>query len=99
MIMELTDYKTKEKFRIATTGNKYLPCFGEDGVMYYWLSNLYLWGGTPRNDCRVLDLEKGIGLKEERNGDDGSVIRWDSENSRFTSFEDVEIAIDKLNIK
>ena len=38
MIRTLTDYKTGEKFRVVAT-DPYLPCFGEDGIMYFWLTN------------------------------------------------------------
>lgn len=44
MIKTLTDHFTGEKFRIATSGNPYLPCFGEDGIVYMWLTNLYFGG-------------------------------------------------------
>lgn len=97
MIKTLIDYKTKEKFRIVTSGNKYLPCFGEDGIMYLWLTNLFYDGNSyPREDCRILDFDQKIGLYPMKTADRQSVIRWDGEESKFKSFEDIENYITKL---
>lgn len=97
MIKTLIDYKTKEKFRIVTSGNQYLPCFGEDGIMYLWLTNLFYDGNSyPREDCRILDLDQKIGLYPMKTADRGSVIRWDGEESKFKSFEDIENYITEL---
>lgn len=95
MIKILTDYKTKEKFRIATTGNSYLPCFGEDGIVYMWLTNLYYCGNLVRDDCRILDLEQKIGLKPMTLADGETSERWDTEGSKFKSLEDIEEYINK----
>lgn len=97
MIKILTDSKTKEQFKIVTSGNKYLPCYGEDGVIYYWITNLFVWDGYPRDDCRILDIQQGIGLIPERNGDNNQILRWDGEESQFSSLEDIENLIQKLN--
>ena len=98
MIKILTDYKTKETFRIATTGNNYLPCFGEDGIVYMWLTNLYYFGTIVRDDCRILDLEQKIGLKPMTLEDGGTVERWDTEGSKFKSLEDIEKFINKKGL-
>lgn len=95
MIKTLTDYKTKEKFRIATTGNSYLPCFGEDGIVYMWLTNLYYCGNLVRNDCRILDLEQNIGLKPIILADGETIERWDTEKGKFKPLEDIEEFINK----
>ncbi len=95
MIKTLIDYKMKEKFRVVVT-NLYLPCFGEDGVVYFWLTNLYYGGSDiPRNDCRILDLEQKIGLKPMMLSDGVTIERWDCEGSKFKSLEDIENYINK----
>lgn len=98
MIKTLTDYKTKEKFRIATTGNSYLPCFGEDGIVYMWLTNLYYWGTVVRDDCRILDLEQKIGLKPMKLVDGETIERWDTEGSKFKSLDDIDNYISKKEL-
>lgn len=98
MIKTLTDYKTKEKFRIATTGNSYLPCFGEDGIVYMWLTNLYYCGNLVRDDCRILDLEQRIGLKPMILADGETIERWDTEESKFKSLEEIEEFINKKRL-
>lgn len=95
MIKTLTDYKTKEKFRIATGGNCYLPCFGEDGIVYMWLTNLCYCETIVRDDCRILDLEQKIGLKPMMLADGETFERWDTEGSKFNSLEDIEEYINK----
>ena len=98
MIKILTDYKTKEKFRIATTGNNYLPCFGEDGIVYMWLTNLCYCGTIVRDDCRILDLEQKIGLMPMTLADGETIERWDTEGSNFNSLEDIEKFINKEDL-
>lgn len=95
MIKTLIDYKTKKKFKISAT-NHYLPIFGEDGVMYMWLINLcYSGSDIPRSDCRILDLEQKIGLKPIMLSDRETIERWDNEDGRFKSLEDIENYINK----
>lgn len=90
MIKTLIDYKTKEKFRIVTSGNQYLPCFGEDGKVYHWLTNLFYWGSSmPREDCRILDLDQKIGIIPSKSIC-GEILRWDGPESKFKSLEDIE---------
>lgn len=97
MIKTLIDYKTKETFRIVTSGNQYLPCFGEDGIVYMWLTNLFYGESSfPREDCRILDLDQKVGLYPMKAADNQSVIRWDSEESKFKSFDDIENYITEL---
>lgn len=97
MIKTLIDYKTKERFRIVTSGNQYLPCFGEDGIVYMWLTNLfYSSSSTPREDCRILDLSQRIGLYPMKTSSGETVLRWDGEESKFKSFEDIEKYITEL---
>lgn len=100
MIKTLTDHFTGEKLRIATNGNPYLPCFGEDGVIYMWLTNLYYWDGVQlRDDCKILDLKERIGLKPMKLEDMETVSRWDREGSKFKTLEDVEEFIQKEIIR
>ena len=98
MIKILTDYKTNEKFRIVTGGNCYLPCFGEDGIVYMWLTNLCYCGTIVRDDCRILDLEQKIGLKPMTLADGETIERWDTERSNFKSLEDIEKFIKKEDL-
>ena len=98
MIKTLIDHKTKEKFRVVAT-NPWLPCFGEDGILYYWLTNLYYSEfNIPRNDCRILDLEQKIGIKPMVLSDGETIERWDNEGSNFKSLEDIENFINKQGI-
>lgn len=98
MIKTLTDYKTKEKFRVVVA-DPYLPCFGEDGVMYFYLSNLYYSDfKTPRDDCRILDLEQKVGIKPMMLSDRETIDRWDCEGSNFKSLEDIEKFINKQGL-
>lgn len=61
----LTDSKTGKQFTILFE-NPYLPALGEDGIQYFlFQSNLTLWNGDPRDDCHVVDLNKGIAVKAE----------------------------------
>lgn len=61
----LTDSKTGKQFTILLE-NPYLPALGEDGIQYFlFQSNLTLWNGDPRDDCHVVDLNKGIAVKAE----------------------------------
>ena len=95
MIRTLTDYKTGEKFRIVAI-NHCLPCFGEDGIMYFWLTNLYYSEfDIPRDDCRILDLEQKIGIKPIVFPNRETFDRWDNEWSNFKSLEDIEDYINK----
>ena len=98
MIKTLTDYKTQEKFRIAIPGNRYLPCFGEDGIVYMWLTNLYYWGTIVRDDCRILDMEQKIGLKPMTLADGETIERWDTEGSKFKSLDDIDNYISKKEL-
>ena len=98
MIKTLIDYKTKERFRVVVT-NPFLPCFGEDGVMYFWLTNLrYSEFDIPRNDCRILDLEQKIGLKPMMLSDRETIERWNNEEGKFKSLEDIENYINKKEL-
>lgn len=98
MIRTLTDYKTGEKFRVVAT-NPYLPCFGEDGIMYFWLTNLYYREfNIPRDDCRILDLEQKIGLSPIMLSDGETFERWDNEGSKFKSLEDIEDYINRQEL-
>ena len=95
MIKTLTDYKTGEKFRVVVS-DPYLPCFGEDGSVYFWLTNLYCSDcHIPRDDCRIVDLEQKIGLYPIMLSDRETICRWDNKDSKFKSFEDIEDYINK----
>lgn len=98
MIRTLTDYKTGEKFRVVAT-DPCLPCFGEDGIMYFWLTNLYYSEfNIPRDDCRILDLEQKIGLSPIMLSDGETIERWDNEGSKFKSLEDIEDYINRQEL-